>query len=146
MVMAWQLKSWGSAQAGNRASKTGRYLQWWDSVAEQSAVASAEQNLHHSTLSIFLPSKIPRFPYAHKLPASDPVRVCDCYLNESRMVDAPSSFWIRAARKAPDSNVLLSLWLVALCFCLFVCTSRLSQSSRGRFLLVAKRSCAPSMK
>ena len=38
-----------STQAGNRASKTWRYLQWQDSVPEQNAVASVQQNLRHST-------------------------------------------------------------------------------------------------
>ena len=37
------------AQAGNRASKTGPYLQWWVNKSEQDAVTSALQNLHHST-------------------------------------------------------------------------------------------------
>ena len=32
--------TWETAQAGNRASKTGRYLQWWESVAEQGVVSS----------------------------------------------------------------------------------------------------------
>ena len=31
--------SWGLAQAGNRAGETGLYLQWWDSDAEQQALA-----------------------------------------------------------------------------------------------------------
>ena len=41
-----------STQAGNRASKTRRYLQWQDSVPEQNAVASVQQNLRHSTFCI----------------------------------------------------------------------------------------------
>ena len=38
---------WKTAQAGNRASKTGRCLQWWDSVAERIAVASVQQKVHN---------------------------------------------------------------------------------------------------
>ncbi len=34
-MVSWQLTTWESAQAGNRASKTRRYLQWWDSKPEQ---------------------------------------------------------------------------------------------------------------
>jgi hypothetical protein len=30
--------TWGLAQAGNRASKTKRYLQWWENKPEQNAV------------------------------------------------------------------------------------------------------------
>ena len=37
MLMAYDP---GMAQAGNRASKAGRYLQWWDSGSECNAVAS----------------------------------------------------------------------------------------------------------
>ena len=36
--------SWVSAQAGNRASKTRHYLQWWDSNSEQDAMTSASQH------------------------------------------------------------------------------------------------------
>ena len=43
--MSWQMKTWGLAQAGNRAGKTGLYLQWWDSNAEQQALGSAVQKL-----------------------------------------------------------------------------------------------------
>ena len=46
---------WETAQAGNRASKTGRCLQWWDSVAEQIAVASVQQKVHNYHL-LFLAS------------------------------------------------------------------------------------------
>ena len=42
--------TWGLAQAGNRASKTGRYLQWWDSEPEQNVMTSELQNLHNSIL------------------------------------------------------------------------------------------------
>jgi hypothetical protein len=31
-----------SPQAGNRARKTGRYLQWWDTRSECNAVTSVE--------------------------------------------------------------------------------------------------------
>ena len=47
--------TWGQAQAGNRASKTGRCLQWWDSVAERIAVASVQQKVHNYHL-LFLVS------------------------------------------------------------------------------------------
>ena len=40
-VMSWQLMTRGSAQAGNRASKTGRYLQWLENRPEWHAVTSA---------------------------------------------------------------------------------------------------------
>ena len=36
--------TWGLAQAGNRAGRTGRYLQWWESEPEWNAVTSALQN------------------------------------------------------------------------------------------------------
>ena len=41
------------AQAGNRAGKTGRYLQWRDSVAEQIVAAPVTQKLHNYHLIIF---------------------------------------------------------------------------------------------
>ena len=44
VATAWQLMTWGLAQAGNRAGRTGRYLQWWDSEPEWNAVTSALQN------------------------------------------------------------------------------------------------------
>ena len=40
--------TWGQAQAGNRASKTRPYLQWWVNKSEQDVRSSALQNLHHS--------------------------------------------------------------------------------------------------
>ena len=51
-VTSWQLKARGSAQAGNRASKTRRYLQWWDSDLECIAVTSVECNILHYTFSL----------------------------------------------------------------------------------------------
>ena len=44
----------GQAQAGNRASKTRPYLQWWVNSSEQDAATSALQNLHHYTRIILL--------------------------------------------------------------------------------------------
>ena len=44
--------TWGLAQAGNRAGRTGRYLQWWDRGPEWDAVTSALQN-PHDTASFF---------------------------------------------------------------------------------------------
>jgi hypothetical protein len=38
--------TWGLAQAGNRAGRTGRYLQWWDRGPEWNAVTSALQSPH----------------------------------------------------------------------------------------------------
>ena len=46
----WQLTTWGTAEAGNRASKTGRYLQWWDNEPECLAMTSGECKVHHNTL------------------------------------------------------------------------------------------------
>ena len=34
-VTSWQQMPWVQVQAGNRASKTRRYLQWWDNQLEQ---------------------------------------------------------------------------------------------------------------
>jgi len=44
-VMTWLIMTWGSAQAGDRTSKTERCLQWWDSKPEWSADASGADNL-----------------------------------------------------------------------------------------------------
>ena len=46
--------TWGLAQAGNRASKTGRYLQWWENRPEWDAMTSAVRNSRHSTRFLFL--------------------------------------------------------------------------------------------
>ena len=48
----------GSAQAGNRAGKTGRYLQWWDTGPECNAVTSAECKVHNSTFLSLLSSSL----------------------------------------------------------------------------------------
>jgi dynein heavy chain len=45
VVGPWQLKSWGQAQAGNRASKTGCYLLWRDINPECNAGISHGQQL-----------------------------------------------------------------------------------------------------
>ena len=42
------------ALAGNRASKTGHYLQWWDNKPEWNAMTSGVVSCHHSSLSYFL--------------------------------------------------------------------------------------------
>ena len=39
----------GPVQAGNRTSKTGHYLQWWDNELECHAVTSTECKAHHYT-------------------------------------------------------------------------------------------------
>jgi len=44
-VMTWLIMTWGSAQAGDRTSKTERCLQWWDSRPEWGADASGADNL-----------------------------------------------------------------------------------------------------
>jgi len=41
--------TWALVQAGNRASKTRRYLQWWENKPEQDAVTSELQNSHDCT-------------------------------------------------------------------------------------------------
>ena len=46
----WQLTTWGTAEAGNRAGKTGRYLQWWDNGPECLAMTSGVCKVHHNTL------------------------------------------------------------------------------------------------
>ncbi len=43
----------GSAQAGNRAGKTARYLQWQENRPEWLAVTSAVDNWHNSTFYWF---------------------------------------------------------------------------------------------
>ena len=48
----WQLTTWGTAEAGNRASKTGRYLEWWDNGPECLAMTSGECKVHHNTLFV----------------------------------------------------------------------------------------------
>ena len=45
--------TWGLAQAGNRAGRTGRYLQWWEHGPEWNAVTPGLQNPHDS--ASFLP-------------------------------------------------------------------------------------------
>ena len=54
------------AQAGNRAGKTGRYLQWWDSVAEQTAAAPVTQKLYNHHLPILSFSSLPFFFFRSK--------------------------------------------------------------------------------
>ena len=54
MVISWQLMIWAQAQAGNRASKTGHYLQWRDTGSEWLAETSAVQKLYHFSLLFFL--------------------------------------------------------------------------------------------
>ena len=44
-VMTRLIMTWGSAQAGDRTSKTERCLQWWDSRPEWGADASGADNL-----------------------------------------------------------------------------------------------------
>ena len=50
---SWWLMSWGMAQAGDRASQTGLYGQWWDRDAEHLADTSDRHNLHHSSNFVF---------------------------------------------------------------------------------------------
>ena len=51
--------TWGLAQAGNRASKTGRYLQWWENRPEWGAMTSAVRNSRNSAhfSSVLSPTK-----------------------------------------------------------------------------------------
>ena len=42
-MTAWQLVTWALAQAANRAGRTGRYLQRWETEPECDAVTSAPQ-------------------------------------------------------------------------------------------------------
>ena len=46
--------TWEQAQAGNRASQTVRYLQWWENRSEWDAVTSAMDKWHNSTLIIII--------------------------------------------------------------------------------------------
>ena len=52
--MPWQVMTRASAQAGNRASKTEHYLQWWEHSPEWVAVTPAAQNRHNSTLFVHI--------------------------------------------------------------------------------------------
>ena len=47
--MPWQVMTRASAQAGNRASKTEHYLQWWEHSPEWVAVTPAAQKRHNSS-------------------------------------------------------------------------------------------------
>lgn len=49
----WQLKTWGLAQTGNRASKTRHHLQWEDTEPERDTMPSGPQKLYHSTFCCF---------------------------------------------------------------------------------------------
>ena len=52
---------WASAQAGNRAGKTGCQQQWWDKGSEWKAVASTMWKLPHST-----PFAFPRESWSYR--------------------------------------------------------------------------------
>ena len=43
--------TWELVQAGNRASKTGRYLQWWENKQEQDAVNLCACRTHTTALN-----------------------------------------------------------------------------------------------
>ena len=58
-VASWWLMSWGTAQAGDRASQTGHYGQWWDRDAEQLVETSGRYNLHHSSFLLLQRHKNP---------------------------------------------------------------------------------------
>ena len=49
-MSSWQLKTEAKAQAGNRASKTQCYLQWWESRVECQTVTSGGCKLYHLDL------------------------------------------------------------------------------------------------
>ena len=57
-VASWWLMSWGTAQAGDRASQTGHYGQWWDGDVEQLVDTSGRYNLHHSSFLLFSAAEI----------------------------------------------------------------------------------------
>ena len=48
--MAWQVMTREPAQAGNRASRTEHYLQWWENSPEWEAEVSAVEKRHNSSL------------------------------------------------------------------------------------------------
>jgi len=48
--MAWQVMTREPAQAGDRASRTEHYLQWWENSPEWEAEASAAEKQHNSDL------------------------------------------------------------------------------------------------
>ena len=76
--------TWGLAQAGNRAGKTGRYLQWWENEPEQDAVTSVPQNLHDS-ICFFLDPASPSPP--------DPAALHSLWIFTA-MPDQPSPHYI----------------------------------------------------
>ena len=48
--ISWRLMTRALAQAGNRAGRTGRILQWWENATERSADASAVRKCYNSKL------------------------------------------------------------------------------------------------
>ena len=54
MGVAWQVMTREPAQAGNRASRTEHYLQWWENSPEWEAEVSAVEKRHNSGLFFFL--------------------------------------------------------------------------------------------
>lgn len=92
-VMSWRLMTWESVQAGNRASKTRRYLQWWEHKLEQDAVASALQNLHHSVCFSFqslLP--LPRMDGSCLIFVAENKKACEQFKSVSRMAMSLKSY------------------------------------------------------
>ena len=75
---SWQLMTWELVQAGNRASKTGRCLQWSENKSEQVAVSSDQQNLHNSTLLFSMTSAGGRFRLlkARRVPLFKHIIIC----------------------------------------------------------------------
>ena len=48
--LPWQLMTRAPAQAGNRASRTEHYLQWWENCPEWNTETSAADKRHNSSL------------------------------------------------------------------------------------------------
>ena len=105
--------TWGQAQAGNRASKTRPYLQWWVNKSEQDVRSSALQNLHHSA-RFFCRSPHHRGPPTNPavkgscMPYTHPMCVCVCVCARSR------SLWIACDRLARS---LSSVFSFSCCTC-----------------------------
>ena len=71
-VAPWQLMTRGLAQAGNRASKAGHYLQWKESGPEWSAIVLCSGNAHcHGRFFFFFPAT----PPSTERVASGPLRL-----------------------------------------------------------------------
>ena len=113
----WQLKTWGLAQTGNRASKTRHHLQWEDTEPERDTMPSGPQKLYHSTFCYVVvramcvaDSIFPRAPLA--APTARLARmlyeVC-APRARLRLVVGPNSIW-RAQSAAACTTALRALY------------------------------------